>query len=273
MNALNAQRSTLNHPAALPLDVRLMNLTANLLLLGFLLLGLGAGGRWVAQHPVFAIRGLTVLGDMSHTSALTLRAHVGSQLKGTFLTVDLNAVRLAFESVPWVRRAVVQREFPNRLRVILQEHQAVAYWGEEGESTLVNSYGEVFEANLGEVEQEALPRLDGPVEQAAQVLAMYRELEPLFQALDLPIEQLALSGRGNWQITLGSGAPIELGSGEVAEVMARARRFLGTVTQVAAHHGRKLDAFDGADLRYAQGYALRLRGVSTVTAQDPARRN
>lgn len=263
----------MTHPLPVPLDVKLMNLTANLLLLGFMLLALGTGGRWLMQHPVFAIRGLTVLGDISHTSALTLRAHVGSQLKGTFLTVDLNAVRLAFESVPWVRRAVVQREFPNRLRVILQEHQAVAYWGEEGESTLVNSQGEVFEANLGEIEQDELPRLDGPVEQSAQVLAMYRELQPLFEALDLPVEQLALSGRGNWQLELASGARLELGSGGVPEVTARARQFLGTVAQVAAHHGRKLDALEGADLRYAQGYALRLRGVSTVMAQDQARKN
>lgn len=262
----------MTHSLPVPLDVKLMNLTANLLLLAFVLLGLSTGGRWLAHHPVFAIRGLTVLGDVSHNSALTLRAHVGSQLKGTFLTVDLGAVRQAFETVPWVRKVVVQREFPNRLRVILQEHQAVAYWGEEGESTLVNSYGEVFEANLGEVEQETLPRLDGPAEQSAQVLAMYRELQPLFEALDLPLEQLVLSSRGNWQAQLASGASLELGSGEPADVMARVRRFLGTVGQVAAHHGRNLSALEGADLRYGQGYALRLRGVTTVAGQDQAKR-
>jgi cell division protein FtsQ len=255
-----------------PLDVKLMNLTATLLLLGFVLLGLGTGGRWLANHPVFAIRGLTVLGDISHTSALTLRAHVGPQLSGTFLTVDLNAVRQAFETVPWVRRAVVQREFPNRLRVILQEHQAVAYWGDEGESTLVNRQGEVFEANLGEIEQDDLPRLDGPVERSAEVLAMYRALQPLFEALDLQIDQLALSGRGNWHLQLTSGAGIELGSGDTEQVANRARQFLGTVAQVAVHHGRKLDALEMADLRYAQGYALRLRGVSTV-AQEQGKRH
>jgi cell division protein FtsQ len=256
-----------------PLDVKLMNLTATLLLLGFVLLALGTGGRWLARHPMFAIRGLTVLGDVSHSSALTLRAHVGQQLQGTFLTIDLNAVRQAFETVPWVRKAVVQREFPNRLRVILQEHQPVAYWGEEGESTLVNSYGEVFEANLGEIEQDELPRLDGPAEQSAQVLAMYRELEPLFESLDLSVDTLSLNERGNWHAQLAGGAALELGSGAPAEVMARSRQFLATVTQVAAQHGRKIDALEAADLRYAQGYALRLRGVSTVAQQEQTRKN
>jgi len=255
-----------------PLDVRLMNLTANLLLLGFVLLALGAGAGWVTNHPVFAIRGLSVLGDISHTSALTLRAHVAPHLSGSFITVDLNAARQAFEAVPWVRRAVVQREFPNRLKVILQEHQAVAYWGEEGESTLVNSYGEVFEANLGEVEQDELPRLDGPREQSAQVLALYQALQPMFDTLDLQIEQLALTGRGNWRVLLAGGAAIELGSGSEADVLARAGRFLGTLSQVAAHHGRHVGALEAADLRYAQGYALKLRGVSTLPAPDQARK-
>ena len=56
--------------------------------------------------------------------------------------VDLQQVRRLFESVPWVRQAVVQREFPNRLRVTLQEHQAVAWWGESGSGQLVNDAGE-----------------------------------------------------------------------------------------------------------------------------------
>jgi cell division protein FtsQ len=255
-----------NMPA--PLDVKLMNLTASLLLLGFMLLALTGGGRWLAHHPVFAIRGVTVLGDVSHNSAVTLRAQVMPQLRGTFLTVDLQTVRKAFEGLPWVRRAVVQREFPNRLRVVLQEHTPVAYWGDEGESTLVNSYGEVFEANLGEVEQDDLPRLDGPNAQSAHVLAVYRQLQPQFKAQGLQMDELTLSSRGNWQLALESGAVIELGSGEDEEVSLRARQFLGTVVQVAAHHGRKLDALEGADLRYTQGYAVRLRGVSTVAAQE-----
>lgn len=256
----------MNHSLAVPMDVKLMNLTANLLLLAFAVLAIGSAGGWVMRHPLFAIRGLTVLGDISHISALTLRAHVGPQLRGTFLTVDLEAVRRAFEAVPWVRRAVVQREFPNRLRVVLQEHQAVAYWGEEGESTLVNSHGEVFEANLGEVEQEQLPRLDGPRERSAQVLALYRELQPAFAARALSVELLELSARGNWRVRLDGGAEIELGTGSPGEVVARTARFLGTVEQVARRHGRQLEDVDSADLRYAQGYALKLRGVSTVAS-------
>jgi len=247
-----------------PFDVKLMNLTVRALLLGFVLLALGASGAWVARHPVFALQGVSVLGDTQHNNAVTLRAQVAPYLS----TIDLAAARQAFELVPWVRRAEVRREFPNRLKVILQEHQAVGYWGTEGESTLVNSYGEVFEANLGEVEQEALPRLNGPKEQSAQVLSMYRALQPLFESSELPIEQFELTGRGNWRAQLDTGAVIELGRGGLEELVARARQFLGTLTQVTSRYGRSTSALESADLRYEQGYAIRLKGVTTLVAAE-----
>jgi cell division protein FtsQ len=249
-----------------PLDVKLMNLVAKGLLLALIAFVLWVSVGWVMQHGLFALRGITVTGDVSHNNALTLRANVAPRLSGTFLTLDLATARQAFEAVPWVRSALVRREFPNRLQVILQEHQAVAYWGAEGESTLVNSFGEVFEANTGEVEQDSLPRLSGPADQAAQVLAMYRVVQPLFDHLDLNIDQLELTGRGSWRAELDSGAVLELGRGSEDEVVARVQPFVATLTQVTSRYGRTVTALQSADLRHEQGYALRLRGVSTVVA-------
>ncbi len=257
----------MTHNLPAPLDVKLMNLTSSLLLAAFVLLALGALAGWVKAHPLFAIRGVTVAGDVNHNNALTLRANVAPQLRGTFLTIDLAAARQAFEAMPWVRQAVVRREFPNRLKAILQEHQAVGYWGAEGDSTLINSFGEVFEANVDEVEQDELPRLDGPQDQSAQVLAMYRALQPLFERLELSIDELELTGRGSWRAKLDAGARIELGRGTEDELVARTQRFLGTLTQVTSRYGRTVTALEAADLRHQEGYAVRLRGVSTVLSE------
>lgn len=256
----------MTEPLTAPLDVKLMNLTAKLLLWVFVAFVLWASVSWITQASVFALRGITVNGDVNHNNALTLRANVAPRLSGTFLTLDLATARRAFESVPWVRSAVVRREFPNRLQVSLQEHQAVAYWGAESDSTLVNSFGEVFEANTGEVEQDSLPRLSGPSEQARQVLAMYRALQPLFERLDLNVDQLELTGRGGWRAELDSEAVLELGRGSEDDVVARVQPFLNTLTQVTARYGRTVTTLQSADLRHEQGYAIRLRGVSTVVA-------
>ena len=162
----------MNTSAPLPLDIKLMNGAATALFGVLVLMLLGAVLAYVQQLPQFAVRGVTVTGDVSHYNAISLRANVMPRLHGTFFTLDLQAARQVFETMPWVRHAVVKRDFPNRLKVHLQEHQAVAFWGVEGDSRLVNSFGEVFEANLGELEQDDLPRLNGPEGQSAQVLAM-----------------------------------------------------------------------------------------------------
>lgn len=252
-----------------PVDVKLMNMTAVVLSLAFAILCAVATVRWVSRLPVFDIRGIQVTGDINHNNLLTLRANVTPRLSGTFFTMDLARVRATFEAVPWVRRAVVRRDFPNRLRVELQEHVPVAYWGGDGELRLVNSFGEVFEANLGEVEQDTLPRLNGPEGQAAEVLAMYRAVGAAFAQMGLPIEEVELSRGGSWRVQLESGVHVELGRGDTREVAQRSERFLKTLTQVVSRYGRQPAALESADLRHENGYAIRLRGVSTLAADGP----
>lgn len=250
---------------ALPGDIRLMNLTAALLGGIAVLAFVGIALMWLARQPVFAVKSIRIDGDLAHNSALTIRANAAPRLAGNFYTIDLAAGRRAFESVPWVRQAVVQRTWPNRLSVHLEEHRAVALWGggagaNESGDRLVNSYGEVFEANLGDVEDENLPTLSGPDGSSVQMLALLQRLKPVFAALDMHVDALELSGRGSWRVELDSGAEVELGRGSDDEVITRTQKFVGTLTQVTSRYQRPL-AF--ADLRHAEGYAVRLKGVTT----------
>lgn len=253
-----------------PFDVKLMNIVANLAFAAVALMLLAAGAWWVLRQPFFPIVGIKVDGEVTHNNAVTLRANVAPQLKGNFFTIDLLRARAAFESVPWVRSAVVRREFPNKLRVTLTEQVPVAIWGDEAGSKLINGFGDVFEANVAEVDDN-LPRLDGPIEQASQVLGMYRVLQPQFKPYDFSIDELTLSSRGSWKVVLDTGAEIELGRGQSEEVSARLQRFLKTVTQVAGQYHRTVADVEGADLRHNDAYALRLRGVTTVSPEAPRR--
>jgi cell division protein FtsQ len=250
--------------AALPVDVRLMRLAAHsifVLALSALLLALLL---WLLRHPVFEIRGIRLAGDLSHNSAATVRANAAAHLQGSFFTIDLAATRAAFESVPWVRRATVSRLWPNRIAVHLEEHRPAAYWAiANGNDKLVNTYGEVFEANLGDVEDSNLPTFAGPEGSAAAMLALHQRLALALRPLSAEIETLRLSRRGSWRAELDTGLVIELGRGSDDELLARADRFVRTVPQLTARYPRALQY---ADLRHADGYAVRLKGVSTVLA-------
>lgn len=264
-NPIRPPRLAARGTAPLPADVRLMNTVANTV---FVLAGVGAlaaGLAWLMRSPVFPIRSIQLEGDLARNSVPTIRANAAPRLAGNFFSVDLQQGRAAFETVPWVRRAVVRRVWPDRLAVRLEEHRAVALWlGEDGAERLVNSFGEVFEANVGDVEDDNLPVLSGPEGSAAQMLTLYQRLQPALAQLDLVMQRVHLSGRGSWRLELDSGATLELGRGSAADLLARTERFVRTVATVTTRWQAPLEY---ADLRHTNGYAVRLRGVST---QPPA---
>ncbi len=59
-------------------------------------------------------------------------------------------------------------------------------------------------------------------------------------------------------------AQLELGSGTPEEFAAH-QRWLRTVRTVLERYQRTANAIEYADLRYTDGYALRLRGVNTIS--------
>jgi len=242
----------------LPLDIRLMNFTSRALVWLFVLGALAAGGNWLLQRPWWSIRSVRVEGVLQHVSATSLRSQALPRVQGNWFTVSLGAVQQAFEQVPWVRKAVVQRVWPLSLLVRLQEQQPVALWLDSSGSavSLVNAQGESFEANLGEVQDLGLPRFFGPPASQQQVTAMYRDLQQRFAPLRWRIASLGLGAQGDWQVQIAQGPSIDLGNDDDPQAFAeRLQRFVRLEPGVAAHYGR---AVVSADLRYANGFAVKL---------------
>ena len=254
--------------SALPVDVRLMNAIAAVVFALTLAALVGETLRWAARRPQFQFADVRLEGDLQRNSVSTIRANAMPHLAGNFFTMDLARTRAAFEQVPWVRHAVVRRVWPDKLVVALEEHQPVALWqGDENSDKMVNSHGEVFEANVGDVEDDSLPQFAGPDGSSPQVLEMYRRLQPLFASMEADVTALRLSGRGSWKVDLDDGAAIELGRGTPDEVVERTTRFIRTLPQVL----HKFDApLESADLRHAEGYAVKLKGLSVnADAKQP----
>ena len=261
----------------MPVDVRLMNGVASVI---FALAAVGLA--WAAvlaltRLPMFNVAAIRVDGDLSRNSVASIRANATPQLVGNFFSIDLQRAQAAFESVPWVRQAVVRRVWPDRLAVQLEEHRPEALWqpelpggsregGSDHTDRLVNSFGEVFQANVGDVEDDSLPLLAGPEGASAEMLSMLRRIRPVLATLEMEVQTLELSRRGSWRAELDSGAFIQLGRGTEDEVASRLERFVRTLPQVTGRYEHPLEY---ADLRHEGAYAVRLRGVSTQVAGKP----
>jgi cell division protein FtsQ len=259
-------------PALPPLDVRAMNVVAALVIAGVLLALGWQAVKWATRSPLFTVRAIQLDAALDKASLAGVRAAALPKLEGNFFSIDLDAARAAFEQVPWVRKAVVRRVWPNRLAVTLEEHQAAAVWHGDGQRNdrLVNEQGEVFDAPRRDVAQLDLPLLSGASDaQSAQMLAMWRRLSVTLEAVEQPVELLRLSSRGSWRVELASGGKLELGRGSDDEVVARVERLARTLASVNARFGGAPRALVAADLRHPDGYALRLAGITTAAAAAP----
>ncbi|MDP9109827.1 MAG: FtsQ-type POTRA domain-containing protein, partial [Pseudomonadota bacterium] len=157
-------------------DIKTLNATASTLVGAVALAVLATGVWWLAQRPMFTLRVIRIepLADMQllHVNPLTIKSAALPRIRGNFFTANLDTVRQAFEAVPWVRKAAVRREWPNRLIVTLEEHQPLGTWGDEGR--LLSIAGDVFTANLAEAEENGeLPEFSGPPGSEKEVLERF----------------------------------------------------------------------------------------------------
>ncbi len=238
-------------------DVRALNAAASGLVAVVVLALIGSGVWWLSQRPMFTLRTVTVDSmygmDLKHVNKLTLRAGLVGRIKGNFFTTNLEQVRTAFESVPWVRRATVRREWPDQLIVEVEEHEPLGTWGEDGR--LLSVKGDVFTANLAEADEDrTLPELDGPEGSEKEVLARFAELRSWFAPLKLSPGKLSLSSRYAWTVKFDNGMSVALGREQDRTTLKkRVDRLVNIYPQLAALVPGGIDT---VDMRYQNGLAL-----------------
>lgn len=230
-----------------------MNLAADLLFLVAIAALSYVAVAVLLRLPLFPLREVVVASPLREVTAAQIEYAARSAVSGNFFTVNLDAVRTAFEKLPWVRRAEVRRRWPDGLELQIEEHTAAARWkqGEGAEARLVNDRAEVFAAASNAV----LPVLAGPEGSAPQVMTRYREFAALLEPLGRKPQMVALSAREAWQVKLDDGVVLELGRDQPkAPLPERLARFAAVYREALDKLKSRVDV---VDLRYPNGFALR----------------
>ncbi|MBC7499456.1 MAG: FtsQ-type POTRA domain-containing protein [Herminiimonas sp.] len=243
-------------------DIRLLNASSNTLLGVVALALLAAGAWWVAQRPVFTLREIRIEGapvELRHINVSTVRSTAIPRIKGNFFTANLDEARSAFEMVPWVHKAAVRREWPNKLIVTLEEHVPLGTWGEDGR--LISVKGDLFTVNLAEADEDGdLPAFLGPAGSEKEIVARFKDLQQWFAPVKLVPESVSLSSRYAWMVRTSNGIALELGREQSKTTLKdRVERFVRIYPQLAA---RLQDRIESVDMRYPNGLALRASGMS-----------
>ena len=198
----------------------------------------------VVHLPIFPLKEVKVQGQLNHVTSEQVKLIVERHLKGNFFTLNLERTRDAFEKLPWARNVSIRRRWPDQIVVVIEEHQALARWGN---IALVNSHGELFHA----ASDATLPVFYGPGDGVLEVTNEYSNYSKILKNADFKIEQVNLSPRRAWEIKTNDGMLIALGRVDMA---SRLETFVKGYNTTLKQLNVKIDY---ADLRYPNGFAVR----------------
>ena len=198
----------------------------------------------VVHLPIFPLNEVRVEGELHHVTREQVKMISSRYLQGNFFTVNLVKTRQAFEKLPWARNVSVRRRWPNRLEVVIEEHQELARWGN---IALVNTHGELFHG----ASDSDLPVFYGPGDGVKEVAEHYGSFSNLILPVKMNLTEVTLTPRRSWQVTTNTGMVISLGREEMDK---RLERFVKVYSKTYAGMKGNLSY---VDLRYPSGFAVR----------------
>ncbi len=244
-------------------DPRQLNTVAMVLATVAALLFAWGGLSWAARRPAFEFREIVVTSPPERVNAAHLEAVIRDAFKGTFFTMNLDRARSALAKVPWVRGVTLRRQWPDRLEVSIEEHVPLARWND---AALVDAQGEVFSASC----RDPLPRFSGPEGAAAEMARRYRDWGVQLASLALVIDEMRLTPRGGWSVHVANGngpLAIELGRDDPSGGIAR---FVGAYERTVGALARSGTRVEQVDLRYRNGFAVKVPGFRERTTRKAA---
>lgn len=194
------------------------------------------------------VTSIAIGGEMPYTDKRDIEQAIDEVELGNFFNVDVNDVQEKVAALPWVYSVSVRKKWPNELKIYVVDQTPVAYWNGD---FLINKQGYAFQADMARV-KEPLPAFFGPEGTEEVALKNYKSLSNLLSYGDLAIDELMLSERYSWQLTLNDGVSLNLGR---KDKVNRLQRFMDLYPQIKATT-KQQQQVDYIDLRYGTGLAV-----------------
>lgn len=200
---------------------------------------------YVADPQRFPINTVKITGTYQHISHQQLEEVLDQYLTSSFFSLPVNHLHRDLSVLPWVKRVQIERVWPDTLKINLVEKIPVAVWN----NAMLSSDGEVFNER-GELTDNSLPHLKGPVNHQQQVLHVYEKMSKILSMCGLHADSLEWRENEAWELTLSNGILLRLGKRDLEE---RVGRFCKAYPAVFADKQQQLTS---VDLRYSRGMAI-----------------
>ena len=191
---------------------------------------------------------LMITGQMPYTKTADIEKALEQVNLSNFFQVNVNQVHQVIADLPWVYAVAVRKQWPNELKIHVTDQTPVALWNGD---FLINQNGKAFQADKNRLTHQ-LPAFFGP--EGSEIIALnnYRDMSKLLKFSQFTIDELVLSERFAWQLTLNDGVTLNLGRENRIE---RVQRFMDVYPQIMQN--KQADQqINYVDLRYDTGLAV-----------------
>lgn len=217
---------------------------------GVLFLAAIGGVAWIYMGMVkldrWPIRWLEVDGAFERVSAEQVRKAAAPLVDGSFFTVDPGAIRAVARELPWVNEVVVEKTWPDTVRLHVTEYVPVAHWTE---GRLIATNGDTFTVP-GAERIQGLPWLEGPEGSVTEVIEGWLAFNDLLVPTGQEIARIRLDRRGAWDLELAGGTRVAIGREDAIARLERMRDSWPTLRRLGEGLPLRID------LRYANGFAV-----------------
>lgn len=216
-------------------------------IVAILVFGIFLNKRLSAEESA-PVTSIAIAGEMPYTTRLDIENAIEKVNLGNFFNLDVNDVQQKVAKLPWVYSVSVRKKWPNELKIYVVDQKPIAHWNGD---FLINENGKAFQADVNRLPGK-LPAFFGPEGSEKIALENFRNLNKLLDFSQLSIDELVLSERFAWQLTLDDGVMINLGRDNRVE---RIQRFMDVYPQIKLNtkQGQQVDY---VDLRYDTGLAV-----------------
>ncbi len=194
------------------------------------------------------VTAVTISGEMPYSNKDDIEQAIDSVNLGNFFKLDVNQIQQQVAALPWVYSVSVRKKWPNELKIYVVDQSPIAIWNG---NFFINQSGQAFQATKDRVTHH-LPAFFGPEGSENLALQNFRDLNKLLKFNQLAIDEVFLSERYSWQLTLNDGVTLNLGRENRVE---RIERFMNIYSAIK-QNSKGDQQVDYVDLRYDTGVAV-----------------
>jgi len=200
---------------------------------------------YLADPSLFSINTIKISANYQHIPRESIEKILAHYASKSFFSISTRQLRHELLTLDWAKDAVLERVWPDVLKIKLIEKKPVAVW----RKGLLTMEAELFAVNQIPNDID-LVQLDAPDSQKKEALQSYQKLSKLLKECGLNISTLALRENEAWELVLTNNVRVSLGKRDIEK---RARRFCKAYPVVFANKSERIAR---VDLRYARGMAV-----------------